>query len=294
MTEDFYCRFRRVVRCKRALVVWVLGAACLLSGGCTETRVTGTRGWWDDPGDLRGAEEKKPGFFESLFKPKSKIDVGEWTILIAQFEEPTHAAEAARLKKALEAKTGYQDLWLQNEGERTSLYAGHYQGAKDSRANADALRWKQMQLSGQLPSSGVVMTPIIERNTGSTPEWNLLNARSRGDATLEIGYFDEEYGPRFREIAEQYVAELRLDHHEAYYYHGPNQSGVTVGIFWKAENPVKMLNRGELLVYGPKVEALRRTAPFNVRSGNGRVVRERTPSGVMRDQPSLLVEIPSY
>jgi hypothetical protein len=267
--------------------------------GCTEEKVVHTYGWWEDSGAIQREREaqKEPGFFEKIFKPNKKSIAGGWTILLAQFEEaehPQHQVAAESLKKSLETRTGYQDFWVQNEGPRSVLYAGHYEAANDARAKTDLLRWKQMRTDGQLPSSGVALTPIIERDAGDTPEWNLLSARQLGDATLDIGYYDEEFGPNFREAAEKYVAALRQDSHEAYYYHGPNQSVISIGIFLKSEADVKVLDPGDVVVYSPAIEAIRSRHVFNVRSANGRVIRERSRQGVMRDQPSLLVEIPEF
>ena len=107
-----------------------------------------------------------------------------------------------------------------------------------------------------------------------------------GMQSLQIGYFDEQYGPDFRKTAEQVARSLRARGEEAYFYHGHFLSMVTIGLFTDAD----WVQKGQVSVYGPRILAVQERFPYNV--GNSREALEEGSDAVEGAQESFLVRVP--
>lgn len=107
-----------------------------------------------------------------------------------------------------------------------------------------------------------------------------------GMYTLQIGFYDQDYGPDFRQAAEQAVSALRLQGEEAYYYHGPHRSMVTLGLFTDAH----FVQRGPVSAYGPEIEAIQKKYPYNL--ANGRTLVQKIDGQDIGQQESFLVRVP--
>ncbi len=107
-----------------------------------------------------------------------------------------------------------------------------------------------------------------------------------GMYTLQIGYYDDAFGPNFRNAAVKAAQTLREEGDPAYFYHGPHRSMVTVGLFTDDD----LVQQGFQRVYGPNVKTLQEKYPYNL--GNGRTVVERINGEIVGEQSSFLVRIP--
>jgi len=113
-----------------------------------------------------------------------------------------------------------------------------------------------------------------------------LNLRPHaGMFSLQIGFYDDRFGQGYRRAAEEAAAVLREQGHEAYFYHGPHRSMLTVGLFAEGD----FVQRNQRQAYGPRIIAVQETFPHNL--GNGRTLVEKAKDGSTREQPSFLVRV---
>lgn len=124
---------------------------------------------------------------------------------------------------------------------------------------------------------------------GSVAAWNL--ARYPRAYSLQIMYYDPAFGPDFRKAAEEAVRVLREDGIEAYYYHGPHRSLVTVGLFSQEDFEQAPTPAGFLVeVPGPRIRQLQQQFPYS--GANGRQLIQKFPDGSSEPLPSFLVRVP--
>ena len=115
-----------------------------------------------------------------------------------------------------------------------------------------------------------------------------------GMYSLQIGFYDEAFGKEFRKAAEEMATILREDGVEAYYYHGPNISMVTVGLFDDSDLVKREVRMPNGLVsiqegYGPRIKVLQEQFPNNL--GNGATVIDKIDGQNLGPQPSFLVRV---
>jgi len=111
--------------------------------------------------------------------------------------------------------------------------------------------------------------------------------RYPGMYSLQIAVYDKDYGPNFRDAAEQAARTLRKQGQEAYYYHGPNRSMVTLGLFDYDTAFDSVPGRQD--TYSQRVRALQEKYPHNLL--NGRTIIEKSPGKPDSIQPSFLVRV---
>jgi hypothetical protein len=227
-----------------------------------------------------------------------------WTIAIATFrgEQAQRLAQQAQMQ--LSSQGGLNDVRIEQRAQAWLLTSGEYESPSEPRAQADLSRVQQI-----VPSA-MLVPPDVIADRGSMPEWDLSRVRARQpDAkwTLQVGIYghaDPSKSPtdkereEFQAAAEQAVQELRSQGDEAYYWHGPRRSTVTVGVFTERDQITAIKDPQTMeLIQLPRpresldlVEARRR---FPVNMLNGAPVMER-PKGAteMREQASFLVGVP--
>lgn len=262
--------------------------------GCeTEQRVISTS--FGLPGEESAAsaddDRDEGGFFENLFKSSSSRGGdgdGEWAIALGRVTGEGHADRAERIGERIAGAAGAEDVWTSPDGDGTMIYYGRYDARNDPIARADLRRWRGLHASGKMRLPILMLTPIENRSaTGDSDisQYALENVASQGKYTYQVGMYDEDYGDDFREAAEEAVRVYRDDGWEAYYWHGPVSSIITIGVFSEeARDPEK--KTPEAL----RVEALAREFPHNLL--NGRTIRMTPPGGDPYDAPTFLVSMP--
>jgi hypothetical protein len=242
-------------------------------------------------------------------KDKGKPDAaGDWSIVVVAFRGDTAQAEARAALETVRSQTRL-DAFVEARGAAYVIAYGHYPDAasKQAKADLDRIRAVEVMFDGRpaRPFSGAMLAPPAEI-PGSRPEWDLRNAkRTNGEwaiYTLQVGvYSREDRKPtspadlaEFRKMAEQAVALLRREGELAFYYHGPNRSMVTIGL-WGEED----FDGTTHLDLNPGLGALRKRFPYNLQNGMGikqRVTVTDPKSGQQikqeRMQPSSLVAVP--
>jgi hypothetical protein len=146
------------------------------------------------------------------------------TVLLAEYHGPSATEEALRVGKELAGK-GIRDVFIVEGAGMASLCVGRYNSWQDKNADETLKILRRVSDSdGQYPFAGVLLVPIPE----ATPQnpWPLENAK--GVFTLHIASWE---APGRMQKSQGYAAELRTQGYEAYVYHGPRLSMVTLGAY---------------------------------------------------------------
>lgn len=226
----------------------------------------------------------------------SAREAGEWTIVLAAFRGQGAEQAAQIALNRVQRETGLVDARLEQRGEAIVLTYGRFEGPEDPQAKAQLARVRAIEMRGARPFERVLMTPP-QPTTGANPEYDLLNARDlygpQFAYTLQIGSYGRSDGQPpseserqdARRAAERAVATLRSEGEQAFYFHGPNYSSVTVGLF-RSEDVDPQTGVRSAAFYD-----LRDKFPYNLLNGAQRTVR--LDGAQAQAQRSVLVRIPS-
>jgi hypothetical protein len=254
------------------LLTWLLS---LSLAGCYETREVSST--WDVYRDLawadRGGRSNDP--------TSQQI----WSIQVASFGGPDRFDRARGSMQLLRDDYGMDPVWMEDLLGRVTVFAGRYESATGRGVRRTLERLKDAEVQGTRPFASARAVPMAGGRIPVTDPLNL--AGYPGRFSLQIAAYDRSFGDTFREAAEQAVRVLREDGHEAYYYHGPHHSLVTIGMFDDldfATTPEGF--RG----YGPRIRDLQKEFPYN--SLNGLTIRERYEGEDLGMQPSALIRVP--
>ncbi|MFI4862236.1 MAG: hypothetical protein ACIAXF_16350 [Phycisphaerales bacterium JB063] len=251
--------------------------------GCeTETRVLNST-WTDSFGEIA---DRRPEPQESLDPndPHVRSPQG-YAVEVARFSGPDASVQAFRLAADLRTEAGLGDLW-QSEGSQSAIvYAGRFRDPRSDRAKGMLQVVRAAQFNGGRPFAGAQLV-ALSGDGGEQDIYNEHDLRNyRGRITLQIGFYDVNYGNNYRAAAETAVQVLRDQGEEAYFYHGPNRSLVTVGLFTRAQ---ALVPNGQTEMYSPAVRALQERFPHNLMNG---VTFERRENGIGGVQQSFLVPV---
>lgn len=229
-----------------------------------------------------------------------------WSIVLGAFSpdreedlgQPYQAAAHTALFRA-QAMAGLNGVTLEKRGNGLVLLYGSFESATSTEAQQELALVRQMDVGGTHPYESAFLAPP-GASTGTMPDYDLATVKARRGTrkplyTLQIAVYGrtddkdptKEDLEQFRLSAEDAVSRLRKEGEQAYYYHGPNRSMVTIGVFSEQDAGFGSRMRGE----GPALIIARQKYPNNLL--NGDAVRERRGGeGEGRLQPSRLVEVP--
>lgn len=266
----------------RTLWVAVLGVL-VVAAGCTYERVV-----YDGWANLRAMADPKPTLDSDKRPSSDKPDhqpQSRWAILLGTFHGAARHERARMLIRSLQRQAAIPDLWMQDAADQVHVYRGRYAHRHSAQAENDLRQTRLVSLEGQRPFTSAQLIPV---GTGSAPAPTdpLDLSRFSGMYTLQIGFYDDQYGNDYRQAAQRATAALRQQGHEVYFYHGPHRSMVTAGLFTDRD----FIQRGAVRAYGPAIEALQKKFPHNL--GNGLTLVEKVRGKEVGTQPSLLVRVP--
>ena len=224
-----------------------------------------------------------------------------WTIALGVFRGDNNQQEAADALGRIRREGRLPGAYLQRRGAATLIAYGRYTGPSDPKAQADLEQVQSVRVNGsQAYPTAYLCPPYQMQATSRLGEYDLRRARQLyGDAamyTLQVGWYGREELQRATEAdlkdsrvaAEEAAARLRAEGELAFYYHGPNRSMVTVGVFDSTDfDPVN--NPG---FESARLRETRRRRPLNLYNGAGYSYK----TAGMRDSKLLssgLVKIPS-
>jgi len=246
-------------------------------------------------GDLAGPSGPGLGL---LSLGQEKVDEAEdhYSILLYVLTDPaTHVQAAEAYKKALSEKVGWKGLFVVHKAGRSELYWGRYNSPEQAQKNLRTAK-AYRTLNGTPLFAQALVVPLPGKDIGPR-EWNLRNAT--GEYTLLVAVFkdvrERNYVGR-RRFAVKYCRQLRERNYDAYYWHGPAVSHVTIGSFSANAVRVQDLGRGRrrIDILDPRIKALQKDFPRMAFNGVGVNDIVRSPDGrrIRIPRKTVLVRIP--
>lgn len=212
-----------------------------------------------------------------------------WSIALATFSMQDHRAGAEEMQTLLAQEHGLTNTYITSDQSRSVLYYGSYRSHDDRRLQADLARVKNLVIDGGQPFLTAFLVPPDTLDIGSDSPLSLTSVRRRyGPAarlyTLEVGVYEDQNRRAAMAAAEEAVRVYRSQGEEAYFYHGPHRSSVTIGVLSEAQLDF------EAPGFGPAVRELRLRHPH--RAVNGSLVRVREAGQDRGIAPSTLMIVP--
>lgn len=223
-----------------------------------------------------------------------------WTIAIAAIDD---SVEAANMLARVRSMGRLPDAFLMERNGRNVVAVGSYADPADRVAQVELDRVRSIVIDGQTPYSHAFLAPPSgDLSRGSIPEYDLRNARAQYGTkalyTLQIAVYGREDNQRpspedlkeFQKAAETAATALRQAGELAFYYHGPNRSMVTIGVYGEQDVQVAEGFTSE----SARLTVARTRHPLNLLNGRTIVEKVRTSTGAIvdRDQASFLVSVP--
>ena len=214
-----------------------------------------------------------------------------WTILLDAFQGPNHAAFAQQRAASFTQSAGLTGFWVAASADQSEVNFGRYPAADSSQAKADLRRLQSLAQQGRITPRMLSIVPSSQPAQGPNAQWELRNAREPGAVySLVIEQFTPALGPDYRRAAEQQCANLRAQNLKTFYYHGPQDSVVTLEQFTNAA--AKIATSGPSAgrtVYHPFItDTLQKQYPFL--KINGQVPAPTNPN--QKPTPTFLIRIP--
>ncbi len=216
----------------------------------------------------------------------------------------TERPEPAPFIQRLERSTGLRGIEVGDRRGEPILVYGRYTSPETRDAQRDLQRVRTIETDGGRPFQGAFFLPpeLNAAATGRKASWDLRNARDlhgpEAIYTLQIGMYARgdnqptipEELLEFRRLAERAVEQLRAEGEPAFFYHGPNGSMITIGLYGEADHDPATNPPLE----SPRLREAREKFPNNLLNGRGVKTRGRTSEGrvVERLQSSRLVAVP--
>lgn len=245
--------------------------------GCVEERVV--KSSWDNLAELA---DPKPGESDGGDAGFSRQG---WTIELERFTGEDRIKRAYGFAATVRESGQIADVWFTDIDADTVVFAGRFRRADSDEAKQTLAAIRGAKIEGGRPFRDARIVPITRGRAG-VDEYDL--SRHSGYRTLLIAVFDKNYGGNFRRDAERHAAELRIEHDmgDIFYFHGPNQSVVTAGLFTQGDFvPVNGVD-----TYGPRIHKLQETFPYALR--NGKTITNPEAAATDGIEPSIIVNVP--
>lgn len=222
----------------------------------------------------------------------------EWSIVIAAVRGDEDALARQTLTK-VQGPGGLRDAYLERRGKATVVAYGRYADPASDEARRDLESIRAKVIEGGTPFAGAILAPPTTTPPGSIPEFDLSTVRARqaltkAAYTLQVAAYERGDGKdpspadtaEIRANAERAAAQLRREGDEAYYFHGPRRSMVTIGLFSAQDFDIQDKSR-----HDPRLAMLRAKYPYNLVNGAGLKTRARGQSTAQL-QKSFMVQVP--
>jgi len=221
------------------------------------------------------------------------------TVLLLEYKGPQAADSADRLAGELKAQ-GLQEVFIVQGDQHAAVCVGRFGSWKDPEADRTLRRVRRIRdAQGQYPFAGVMLMPVPE----PLPKNPWPPQEADGQYTLIVASWQR---PGRMSRAQEYGRKLRQEGYEAYIYHGPSKSTVSVGAFGPEifDDPIKVGQPDvRPKVVDPKVKQLRQAFPTLILEGEpapaeaqlkpyiGIIPGRRTAGGAGPDLPKALYRV---
>jgi hypothetical protein len=219
-----------------------------------------------------------------------------WSVKLASFTGGDRQQQARAMMKELARQTSLAGLWQADIDGTTTLYQGKYQRRTTPNAQAALTSARRATIDGQQPFDDAELVALTDQGRPIEDQYN-LKAYS-GAFSLQVAYFDGKFDGDRREAAEREASKLREAFDpEAYYYHGPHRSMVTLGVFDEKQafqtkrDPISP-GRATVRAYSKRVNELRHQFPHNFANKTDLAERFESEQSYDEAQNSALVRIP--
>jgi hypothetical protein len=245
----------------------------------------------------------------------------ENTWLVALLSIPSSTPNAPQLAAVAlnEARTrgGVPNAFAVERANAWIIASAEFAQQDEALARAELARVRALRTADAQPfASASLLAPSKRGEAGSMPEFDLsvLTASLPPDIlyTLQVGIYQVGDGVdtpsdserrELRKAAEEAVRVLRKDGAEAYYWHGPTRSTVTVGLFGERDVQRTAREGGKEITIAQRSDRLaaaQAAYPQNLVNGMAIRVRvqgadtpDRAPTGRAGGfQPSFLIRLP--
>lgn len=254
----------------------------LLIAGCkTEKRVVSSS--WDS---LRNVSD--PSDSENLAAGEASRAPRGWAIELEQFSGNQRLKQAYSFAAEIRESGQIPDVWFDDQQGVATVYVGRFPRRNSDEAITTLKTVRDAKFNGKRTYRQVDFSPIAG-GEGVVSELDL--SQHSGYRSLLIEIFDAELGENHRLAAESLAEELReadgdRPAMQSFYYHGPRQSMVTVGLFTLSDFvPINGID-----TYGPRIRAMQEFFPL-LEQNNKTVPGDNTG----RDdglEPSVIVNVP--
>jgi len=214
-----------------------------------------------------------------------------YSVELATLRGPDRFLKGESMVRALREQGGLADLWTVDRGATLTLFHSRFSTDNDPKAKLAVKQAKSLEIEGKklFEKAKIVALGAQEqqRRTASLGEFNLAQYSGQGLLSLEIAFYDEAFGPTFRKAAEDAAAALREDGDQAYFYHGPHRSMVTIGLYsWD-----DFVLKGNQEAYGPAIKQMQEKFPYTLYNGVT-VIQKNKHGETLGELKSRIVRIP--
>ena len=222
-----------------------------------------------------------------------------YSILLSVHNDPVnHVQDADYYKKVLTEKIGWRDVFVIHKGGHSEVFRGQYRTTKDAEPNLKTAK-KYRAANGVAIFAKAMVVPLPGKDIGPA-EWNLSIAAESAYYSLLVAIFRDDPENNYvgrRRFAVDYCRQLRKGGYEAYFYHAPAVSHVTIGAFGEKAVTIRKKPRGETLeINDPAIKSLQKDFEFLALNGMSidEVIRDRQTGKQIRmaRKNTYLIRVP--
>lgn len=243
-----------MLHCQRLVM---LGAIALLVAACGESTSP-------SPGDAAGSNT-----------------TGRYTIAVDAFAGIGHNRLAERQADDFARQTNLDGFWVDSDGLESYVHFGRYPAADDGALTRDKKKLEQLSLAGRFRPRMIAVRQATDAglegagltaDTGPARAHDLRNAHPEAIYTLQVAIWDADFRGDRKQAAEQEAARLRSEGYNAYFYHGPRDSLVTIDAY--AQGAYRQINEGGQIrnELHPHIQKLRERDGMTWLRRNGKVI----------------------
>ncbi len=180
-----------------------------------------------------------------------------WSIPLASFEGPDRFKQIEKTRSEL-IEQNLPSLWFEDYQNKATIYCGRFASANDPQTQQILDRIRAIEINGEKPYAKAKIIPLVGGHRVQLDPFDLQ--QFVGFFSLQVAVYTENYPGDRRAQAEKVTRDLRQKGEDAYYYHGPRNSSVCIGLFTYDD----FVTINHVSHYGPRIKALQAKYPYNL------------------------------